>query len=151
MLVITSDQLKEADNAINVASKKLQKIFKTPVRIKFMFTQANIDVDTSEDLTPKVEKIISIVAEQCTVSVDDIKSLSRKTDHCTGRFICYKIIKDDLDLTLLEIGKFFSNRDHSSIIHGIKTFDNYYFTDARFRNKFDQIQQEIKFELDHIK
>lgn len=44
---------------------------------------------------------------------------SRQRDKVEARAMCYLLIKNHTSLSLKQIARFFSNRDHATIIHGI--------------------------------
>jgi len=45
---------------------------------------------------------------------------------------------------LKQLGRYLGNRDHTTVIHGVNTFRNLYETDAKFREKYYLIINEIK-------
>jgi chromosomal replication initiator protein len=51
--------------------------------------------------------------------------------------ICKHIFKK---LTLVEIGSYFGGKDHASVLHSVKTVKNWYDTDKKFRQDFDDMQ-----------
>jgi hypothetical protein len=46
--------------------------------------------------------------------------------------------------TLIEIAKHLGKRDHSTVIHGLRTFKNLYETDDKFRFRYNTIINNIK-------
>ena len=73
-------------------------------------------------ITP--ENIINTVSETLNVDILDICGKSRKTDFVYSRnisiFLCRELIPD---ITQEKIGKFFGDRDHSTIIHSCKQIE----------------------------
>ena len=63
------------------------------------------------------EHFIKIVSNFFEVSPLDVKSASRKKELVLVRFIAIHLMCYNLDLSLKEIGRLFSSRDHSSVIH----------------------------------
>lgn len=58
-----------------------------------------------------------------------ITSKTRKGDATKVRYFAYYMIRSETKLTLKAIGKLFSSRDHSSVLHGIqqvKSFNDIY-------------------------
>ncbi len=64
--------------------------------------------------------ILENVSSYYKISTDDILSKSRKKYLITPRYISMYLMSELLSLTLKEIGSIF-NRDHTSVMHGIKT------------------------------
>lgn len=70
------------------------------------------------------ETIIKATCEYLGVNQKDILSKSRKKNIVFARDISIWLIKSMLDLTYVEIGKLFGNRDHSTIISTCKKIKN---------------------------
>lgn len=69
---------------------------------------------------------------------------NRRTMHIVElRFIFFHIARS-LKYTLKEIGRHLGNRDHTTIIHGLKTFKNLYQTDEKFKELYHIILNSIK-------
>ncbi len=64
-----------------------------------------------------INQIISSTAEKLDISIDDIIGASRMKTIALARCICIYLIRKKLNLSFQQIGKIFSNRDHSTIIH----------------------------------
>lgn len=72
----------------------------------------------------KLSQFITTAAERTGLTVDDIMGPCRKHHIVVVRFCIMDIMKSRYNMTLSEIGWIF-NRDHSSIIHAIRTARNY--------------------------
>lgn len=46
--------------------------------------------------------------------------------------------------TLSEIGQYVGKRDHTTVIHGLRTFKNLYETDVKFKSRYNTIINKIK-------
>ena len=57
------------------------------------------------------------------ISAEGLNTKSRRRDIVYRRMYLFKYLKQMQDKTLTEIGGLF-NRDHSTIIHGLKTFED---------------------------
>ncbi len=57
------------------------------------------------------------------ISAEGLNTKSRRRDIVYRRMYLFKYLKQMQDKTLTEIGNLF-NRDHSTIIHGLKTFED---------------------------
>lgn len=67
-----------------------------------------------------------IIAAGCWafgITKEELLSKSHKRDFVRARYICMFIVRQRTDLGLIQIGKFF-NRDHTSILHGIRRIEN---------------------------
>lgn len=63
------------------------------------------------------------------------------------RFIFFFIARQ-MRYGLLEIGQYLGKLDHTTVIHGIKTFKNLYETDLRFKEKYNNIIKHIKLDYE---
>lgn len=68
--------------------------------------------------TQRVSLLKEIVNQAFDLNVDH---RSRKTEYITARAICYKILKDQCDMTYSFIGRQF-NKNHATILHSIEEF-----------------------------
>ena len=73
----------------------------------------------------------------------DIKGKTRKKEIALGRhismFMSHKILKK----TLEEIGEFFDNRDHSTVIHGIRKIDGLIKKDSAISQQIYEIESRL--------
>lgn len=88
-------------------------------------------------LSPEI--VVKDVCRRYDLSVDDLKSECRKRDLVFPRHLAMYLIKQRTGLSLSKIGEMF-NRDHTSVMHAIRTIQNYIDTDSL--NKREEI---IKF------
>ena len=71
--------------------------------------------DRKSDISP--EKIISKVCEYFDVSKQEIAGKKKSKDIVEPRMIAIYLISEILDMPLINIGKLFGGRDHTTIIH----------------------------------
>ncbi len=64
-------------------------------------------------------EIIRTVANHYKFKQTAIKGARRSKPLVTARHIAMYLLKEDLSLPLTEIGKWFSNRDHTSVLHAV--------------------------------
>ena len=68
--------------------------------------------------TQRVKLLKEIVNQAFDLNVDH---RSRKAEYITARAICYKILKEQCDMTSSFIGRQF-NKNHATILHGLEEF-----------------------------
>jgi chromosomal replication initiation ATPase DnaA len=73
----------------------------------------------------EISTIVEGVANALGYEASEICSLSRVADLVLARHICFYIAHKDESHTLCSIGKAIGNRDHTSVIHGIKKIEGY--------------------------
>ncbi len=90
-----------------------------------------------------IERIISAVCKNYSVSEDDIKSKKKSENIANARHICIYVIRKMTDLSLPSIGKIFS-RDHSTIISSINKVDINIKTKKNYEEEIDNLIKTIK-------
>jgi hypothetical protein len=63
-------------------------------------------------------------------------------DYVEARAIYYNLCRNRYDFSLFRIGREV-NRNHASVMHGLKVYDNLMATDIRFRNKARLVEQYV--------
>lgn len=90
-----------------------------------------------------VESITKAVSGYYKIPMGDIRGKTRKKEVAMARhismFMCHKILKK----TLEEIGEFFENRDHSTVIHGIKKIQNLVKDDTKLSHTIYEIESRL--------
>lgn len=116
-----------------------------------------ITIDATADERPMYEQamnspevisaniIIELVVRHFLTSVEEVKSKSRERHVCEARFTAMRLIKEYMPgLALKQIGGFFGNRDHSSVIHSIETHKDLCKSDWNFAKKYNTIKKEVE-------
>lgn len=78
--------------------------------------------DSSEIPTP--EEILTYVSKYYHVDKETVRGQQRFRDAVTARQITMYLIRNMADLSLEEIGKFFKNRNHSTVLYSIQQTAN---------------------------
>ncbi|MGV2392618.1 UNVERIFIED_CONTAM: hypothetical protein O8I53_06420 [Campylobacter lari] len=74
-----------------------------------------------ENITP--DNIIDYVSKYYKIPKKEILGKGRQKDVVLARHIAIFLIREQLNVSLEQIGKFFGNRDHSTIINAIKKIE----------------------------
>lgn len=94
-------------------------------------------------ITISIEEIQRIVSEFYKIRVTDIKSSSRAKPIVVPRQIAMFLIKKFLDKSLVEIGKSFGGRDHTTVINSLAKVENQLLKDPQFSNDIDDLITQI--------
>jgi chromosomal replication initiator protein len=84
------------------------------------------------------------VAEAWGVTPDALESKTRTKNLTVPRQVAMYLIKDVFDLSLVEIGKMFGGRDHSTVIHSISKVEEELKQDAEFRQRLEQVRASLR-------
>jgi chromosomal replication initiator protein len=87
--------------------------------------------------------IRAAVAERYNVSVDALTSKRRTKDVTRPRQVAMFLIRELLDMPLVEIGAHFGNRDHSTVIHSIQKVEQEIRDDPATRELVEGLRQEL--------
>lgn len=96
-----------------------------------------------KQLTISPEEVISIVAKRNYVTVDDILSRSRKSEHVKARHIFCGILRIDYHYSLPFIANYI-HRDHTTIMFAVDQYRNRKILEEDFRETVNAIAYDIK-------
>ncbi|MBP5648210.1 chromosomal replication initiator protein DnaA [Candidatus Saccharibacteria bacterium] len=102
-------------------------------------TQSNIQTKRK---TISVKQLIDKVAKYYNLSSKDLLGTSRIKNIKTARQISMYLMKEELGLSTVEIGRELS-KDHTTIMHGIKVIKNNLKTDFNLREQITDLRQKI--------
>tara|TARA_R110000787_G_scaffold94579_1_gene197325 strand:+ start:413 stop:817 length:405 start_codon:yes stop_codon:yes gene_type:complete len=91
----------------------------------------------------KIEEILRLVELDVHA---DLNTKSRKRELVYARAIYFKLAKDMTKRSCDSIGKLVS-RDHASVLHGIKLFDNVI---SEYEMEYVKIYKELRFKIGNI-
>ena len=90
-----------------------------------------------------LERIAKTVARVYSLKLSDLRGKTRRKSVVTARNLTLLIARDSLDVTLQELGRYFAGRDHSTILHGIRTAAEKMETDSELRLQYEQIVKKL--------
>lgn len=91
----------------------------------------------------EAERITSIVCNYLEMPYEKVKSKGRKMKMVYARFVCMYFIRARTSLSLHDIGNFFSQRDHTTVIKSLKKLREDAVIYAKIRRDIENIQQLI--------
>ena len=87
------------------------------------------------------ERIREVVAGEFGVTPEALSSKRRTKDLTLPRQVAMYLIRELLDLPLVQIGAVFGGRDHSTVIHSITKVENGLDSDPTLRNSVQEIRK----------
>jgi chromosomal replication initiator protein len=90
-----------------------------------------------------IEEIQRIVSEYYKIRLTDLKSTSRARPIVVPRQIAMYLIKKFLDKSLVDIGKSFGGKDHTTVINSLAKVESLQNTDPQFKNDIDELVNQI--------
>ena len=123
----------EVNDVINILSEKIKynvrilesaflrvvrfsAIRKEPITVKLMNTVLQ-DTLSSDKITINPEYIKKKVAKKFNIKVSDLESSKRTREIAYPRQIAMYLCRELTELSYPQIGKYFGNRDHSTVLH----------------------------------
>jgi chromosomal replication initiator protein len=95
----------------------------------------------SAEATP--ELVRRRVAEAWGITVEALQSKRRTKDVTAARQVAMFLIKERFDLALVEIGRMFGGRDHSTVIHSINKVRDEIESDAAFGERVNELRSAL--------
>jgi len=95
----------------------------------------------SLELTPAM--IRERVAANWHVSIESLVSKKRTKELTVPRQVAMYLIRDLLEVPLVEIGKLFGGRDHTTVIHSLNKVEEDLRTDEAFRSRVQTLRAEL--------
>ncbi len=93
------------------------------------------------------KEILKVVSDECGVTIQNILSECRKHTIVDARYIYFAALKLRCGLTLDDIG-YATNRDHTTVIHGLKNFHNRYVRELHYKEMSERVFEKIQIEYD---
>ncbi|HEX7089291.1 MAG TPA: chromosomal replication initiator protein DnaA [Longimicrobiales bacterium] len=100
-----------------------------------------LGADAPPELTP--ELIRAQVAQSWGVPVEALTSKRRTKDLTVPRQVAMYLMRQLLGLSLVEIGRLFGGRDHSTVIHSIEKVEQEMAADPAFRSRVEAVRAEL--------
>lgn len=101
------------------------------------------EVSTQKDTEVGIETIMDEVARYFGISVEALKSKSRKKNLVVARQIAMYLCKEYTNFSLKSIGYHFGGRDHSTVIHAVQNISELREKDSSFRFYIEQLLHRL--------
>lgn len=99
---------------------------------------------THDDTTAMtISEIQKLVADHFKVKVSDLKSKSRTKQLVIGRQTAMYLVKKHLDKSLVDIGRAFGGKDHSTVINALKRIDSQLTTNSDLKSDIKELETRI--------
>lgn len=121
------------------------------VRIFSDLNAVNIDIELCKKVLAShidqksltIEEVQQMVGDYYKVRVNDLKSKSRTKPIVTARQVAMYLIKKHLDKSLVEIGRAFGGRDHTTVINAVKRTESQQAKDSDLARDIDELDTSI--------
>ncbi len=96
-----------------------------------------------DSTTITIDEIQRLVAEHYKIRVVDLKSKSRNKPIVVARQLAMYFIKHQLDKSLVDIGRAFGSRDHTTVLNALRRIESQLQEDSDLKKDFDELQARI--------
>lgn len=93
--------------------------------------------------TITIEEIQKLVAEHFQVRLPDLKSKTRTKPLVTARQIAMYLVKKHLEKPLVEIGRSFGGKDHTTVINALRRIESSLNKDSEIKKDIDELEGRI--------
>ena len=90
-----------------------------------------------------IDQIITTTCEHFNVKEEDIFGKSRKAEIVTVRQMSMYLAHKHTKLTASKIGIYVGNRDHATVLHGIKTIDGRLKKDSKLVRHLEELEEKL--------
>lgn len=90
-----------------------------------------------------VEDVQRLVSDHYRVRMADLKSANRSKPLVTARQVAMFLIKKNLDKSLVEIGRYFGGKDHTTVINALRRVESQLQKDSDLKKDIDELQGRI--------
>lgn len=111
------------------------------------FARANLKAEASIPARGHLvspEDIKKAVAEAWGVRPEALSSKRRTKDLTVPRQVAMYLIREILDVALVQIGAVFGGRDHSTVIHSLRKVESQMQSDLSFRDRVETLGEDLR-------
>lgn len=103
----------------------------------------NTSISLGFDLKVNPDIVISTICKWYSVKEELVRGKSRLKNLVSIRHICMYILREKLNMNYTDIGRLFSNRDHTTVMSGITKISKQIETDENLRKYLDNIYSKL--------
>lgn len=96
-----------------------------------------------EKRTVTIDQIITCTCEHFNIREEEVFGKSRKADIVTVRQMSMYLAHKHTKLTASKIGIYVGNRDHATVLHGIKTIDGRLKVEKELRQHLEELEEKL--------
>ena len=101
------------------------------------------DVISIQEKIVKIDNIQRVVADYYKIKVTDLLSKQKKRDVARPRQVAMALAKEFTNHSLPEIGGFFGGRDHTTVLHAVKTVKRLVASSFDFKDDYQTLSRKL--------
>ncbi|WP_038038228.1 chromosomal replication initiator protein DnaA [Thermorudis peleae] len=134
--------IRELEGALNRVVA-LSQLYHRPVTLE-LAVEALTDAHTEaqrRQLTP--EAVLDTICRYYRISTADLVGPGRRRDIVVPRQVAMYLLREELGLSLVEIGQRLGGRDHTTVLHGIEKIEQQLQHDAQLRGEVLAVRERL--------
>jgi chromosomal replication initiator protein len=96
------------------------------------------------DKRVEIQTIISVVTDFYGVKMTDLQSKRRQRSIALPRQVCMFLARRNTRFSLEEIGGYFGGRDHTTVMHAVRTVEERCETDHEFNRVVSTLESQVQ-------
>ena len=101
------------------------------------------DVITIQEKIVKIDNIQRVVADYYNIKITDLLSKQKSRDVARPRQVAMALAKEFTNHSLPEIGGFFGGRDHTTVLHAVKTIKKLLTTNVYIQDDYQNLSRKL--------
>ncbi len=93
--------------------------------------------------TVTVDDILKLISQHYSIKLPDLKGKSRRKQILIARQVGMYLLKKHLDLSLVEIGKIFSGKDHTTVLNAVRKIKTQQQENGEIRKNIEDLNRKI--------
>lgn len=147
VLIFIAKRIKSSIRALEAALTRLKAVTSITDEPLSLYHAKNhlkdlFDEESNKKIT--INDIMTRVSEKYSISVEDIKSKSRHSKIVLPRFVSMYIARKLTDMTTVDIGKEFGDRDHSTVLNAMSKVEEMMKDDEDFLESIEELISELR-------
>jgi chromosomal replication initiator protein len=101
------------------------------------------DVISIQEKIVKIDNIQRVVADYYKIKVTDLLSKQKRRDVARPRQVAMALAKEFTNHSLPEIGGFFGGRDHTTVLHAVRTIKNLIMSNVDLKDDYQTLLRKL--------
>lgn len=93
--------------------------------------------------TPTIPEIAKRVAKECRLKLTDLRGATRRSQVVRARSLAMSLARKWTELSFQQIGAYFGNRDHTTVLHACKKMETELFNDIELSRIASEIARQL--------
>jgi len=147
VLIYIARRIKSSIRALEAALIRLHMVSivdNAPITIAHAKTHLRELFDDEAQKKINITDIMNKVSEKFEISIDDLVSKSRHSKVVQPRFIAMYLTRKLTDMTTVDIGKEFGDRDHSTVLNAMNNVEKMIRENEDFQEMVEDMVSELK-------